>query len=128
MRAYNVAEESWPFRLAPNLTGKAQQAFATLDAEKAKVYREVKAAILRRYNVTEETYRREFRQLKRRDGEPFQEVTTRLAHLLQQWTRDCSTADEVREVFVIEQFLSSLPMEMRLWVQERKPPTGEAAG
>ena len=128
MRAYNVAEESWPFRLAPNLTGKAQQAFAALDAEKAKVYREVKAAILRRYNVTEETYRREFRQLKRRDGEPFQEVTTRLAHLLQQWTRDCSTADEVREVFVIEQFLSILPMEMRLLVQERKPPTGEAAG
>ena len=75
MRAYNVAEESWPFRLAPNLTGKAQQAFAALDAEKAKVYREVKAAILRRYNVTEEPYRREFRQLKRRDGEPFQEVT-----------------------------------------------------
>ena len=45
MRACNVAEESWPFRLAPSLTGKAQQAFAALDAEKAKVYREVKAAI-----------------------------------------------------------------------------------
>ena len=69
--------------------------------------------------MTEETYRREFRQLKRRDSEPFQEVTTRLAHLLQQSTRDCSTADEVWEVIVIEQFLSILLMEMRLWVQER---------
>ena len=78
--------------------------------------------------MTEETYRREFRQLKRRDSEPFQEVTTRLAHLLQQSTGDCSTADEVWEVIVIEQFLSILLMEMRLWVQERKPPTGEAAG
>ena len=125
---YNVAEGSWPFRLAPNLTGKAQQAFAALDAEKAKVYREVKAAILRRYNVMEETYNQDFRQLKWRDGEPIQEVTTRLAHLLQQWTRDCSTADEIREVFVIEQFLSFLPMEMGLRVQERKPPTAEAAG
>ena len=114
MKAYNVAEEGWPFRLAPNLTGKAQQAFAALDAEKANVYREVKAAILRRYHVTEETCRREFHQSNRRDCEPFQEVITRLAHLLQLWTGDCSTADEVREVFVIEQFLSILPMEMRL--------------
>ena len=100
-----------------------------MKAEKAKVYQEVKAAILRRYYVTEKTYRREFRQLKRRGGEPFQEVTSRLAYLLQQWTRDCSTADEVREVFVIKQLLSILPMEMRLGVQERKQPEPrEAAG
>ena len=37
-------------QIGPNLTGKAQQAFAALDAEKAMVCRKEKAAILRLYN------------------------------------------------------------------------------
>ena len=45
------------FRLAPRLTGKVQQDYAALDLAKTTNYDQVKSAILKRYNVTEETYR-----------------------------------------------------------------------
>uniref|UniRef100_A0A1X7VDJ8 Protein kinase domain-containing protein n=1 Tax=Amphimedon queenslandica TaxID=400682 RepID=A0A1X7VDJ8_AMPQE len=57
MEAYEVPKECWAYRLAPQLTGKAQQAYAAVSSDSAKKYDEVKTAILRRYNINEETYR-----------------------------------------------------------------------
>ena len=51
-----VSVEHWSFKLAPQLTGKAQQAYAALQPDEAKTYEMVKVAILRRYNINEETY------------------------------------------------------------------------
>ena len=58
MEAYEMEEAQWPYKLAPQLTGKAQQAFAALSPDEAKSYSVVKAAVLRRYNINEETYRK----------------------------------------------------------------------
>ena len=44
-----VAQERWPFQLAPQLTGKTQQAHAALITEHTKDYDAVKTAILRQY-------------------------------------------------------------------------------
>ena len=52
---YEINEERWAILLAPQLTGNAQRTYAVLKAEDATKYLEVKAAILRRYNITEET-------------------------------------------------------------------------
>jgi len=57
MRVYGVREDRWAFKLAPQLTGRAQQAYAALNADDAAKYEKVKAAILRRYDISEETYR-----------------------------------------------------------------------
>ena len=56
MTVQSVPEERWAYILAPQLTGKAQQAFAALSTEAAGVYKDVRTAILRRYNISEETY------------------------------------------------------------------------
>ena len=66
MEAYEVNRARWSFKLAPQLTGKAQQAYAALPPDDAKDYSTVKAAILRRYNINEETYWQRFRTLKLR--------------------------------------------------------------
>ena len=47
MEVNEVNRERWPFQLAPQLTGKAQQAYAALNPDDAKIYDTVKAAILR---------------------------------------------------------------------------------
>ena len=60
MEAHEVSVERWSFKLAPQLTGKAQQAYAALQPDETKTYETVKAAILRRYNINEETYRQRF--------------------------------------------------------------------
>ena len=57
MQVYDISREQWTYYIAPQLTRKAQQAFAALPAGESKDYDGVKAAILTRYGVSEETYR-----------------------------------------------------------------------
>ena len=68
MRAYEVKEERWAVKLAPQLTGKAQQAYTARKVD-AGTYQQLKEATLRRYNISEETYRQRFRDAKRKDSE-----------------------------------------------------------
>ena len=53
MIAYEVKHDRWVFKLASSLVGKAQQAYASLNAEDASDYDRVKKAILQRYDITE---------------------------------------------------------------------------
>ena len=61
MTADKVNSQRWVYKLVPQLSGKAQQAYAALPADEAKDYDRVKSAILRRYDISEETYRQRFR-------------------------------------------------------------------
>ena len=48
MRAYEVKRERWAYKLAPQLSGRAQQAYAAMSAADAGNYEKMKLAILRR--------------------------------------------------------------------------------
>ena len=88
----------------------------------------VKYAILRRYNINEETYRKRFRALKFLTGQTPTEITTRLADLAGKWLKDCTTVDEVKDAVVKEQLLTTLPEDVRVWVTDRKPRTAAETG
>ena len=81
MKAHEVKKERWAFKLAPQLTGKAQQAYAAICSEDAEDYEELKAAILRRYEINEDTYRQRFRSATRKEDETVRELVTRLQDL-----------------------------------------------
>jgi len=91
MRVYGMKEERWAFKLTPQLTEKAQQAYAALNAEDAAQYKEVKVAVLRRYDINEEMYRQRFRTTRRKDGEAYVELAIRLQDLLRKWMAECDT-------------------------------------
>ena len=128
MTAYKIPKEQWTYYLAPQLTGKAQQAFAALSTEESGVYEGVKTAVLLRYGVNEEAYRRRFRAASRREGETNRELAVRLLDLQTKWLKKCTTVDEIKEQVAMEQFLNILPMEKRAWVKDKKPKTCIAAG
>ena len=115
-------------KLAPQLTGKAQQAYTALNATDATDYDKVKEAILARYDINCETYRRRFRTATKQPGETHRELATRIRDLVCTWTRDCKTVDEIREVVAVEQLLDSLPHDVSIWVRERKPDKVYSAG
>ena len=54
MEVEGAEEATWAFQLAPQLTGRAQQAYAAMRNADAQDYRRVKEAILRCYNISEE--------------------------------------------------------------------------
>ena len=79
--AYKWLDDVWVLRLASLLTGKAQAAYANMDAAKSKEFKEVKQAILKRYNINEETYRQRFRNTKKKIDESYVETEVRLKDL-----------------------------------------------
>ena len=124
MVAYRVPKDRWVFRVAPQLTGKAQQAYAAMAAENTGDYDQLKAAIFQRYSIMEETYHVRFRSVARAREESYAEMATRVMDL----TRKCADVDEVQEVIAVEQLLNSMPVGIRIWVRERKPKTVAEAG
>ncbi len=54
--AYKWPTTTWSLNLAPIMTGKAQAAYASLDAETASDFTKVREAILWRYNINKETF------------------------------------------------------------------------
>ena len=127
MEAHEVRRERWSYQLAPQLTGKAQQAYAALPPDEAKNYDAVKTAILRRFNINEETYRQRFRTLKPKDEESPKELMTRLQDLASRWMRETSSHQELLDLLVWEQFLKVLPQDVRVAVLERQPKDCEEA-
>ena len=128
MVAHEVEEEKWAFKLAPNLSGKAQLAYAAMDSEGAKDYEQVKETILLRYNINTETYRQRFRSAKKQEDWSYRDLIVKLQDLSRKWTKDKTSAEEVVDLMVTEQFLTTLPQELRVWVTDRKPKTSTEAG
>jgi hypothetical protein len=128
MAAHKVKKDNWSQYLAPQLTGKAQLVFAALQTEDSGKYAAIKTAILARYDITEEAYRRRFGTATRKDGETNREVAVRLMDVQTKWLKKCTTVAEMQEMIGVEQFLNTLPMEKKLWVMEKKPGTCVKAG
>ena len=57
MAMFGVERARWAYMLAPQLTGRAQKAFAAMGEDQAGNDDALKAAFLKRYNVNEEAYR-----------------------------------------------------------------------
>ena len=127
MLAHEVCKDRWPYQLAPQLTGKAQQAYAALPPDEAKTCEAIKEAILRRYDITAETYRQRFRNLRPKEGETPQELVTRLKDLGSRWTSDSKTREELLDLMVKEQFLEILPEDARIAVIDRQPKDSDEA-
>ena len=129
MEAHKVEKDRWAHYLAPQLTGKAQLAFAAVPTTESSKYESIKAAILQRYDINEEAYRRRFRTTTRGAGETNREYAVKLMDLQRKWLREHSTSvEQMQEAIGLEQFLNSLPVEKRVWVYEKKPKTCIQAG
>ncbi|OCT98740.1 hypothetical protein XELAEV_18010972mg [Xenopus laevis] len=121
-------KEQWVIRLAPYLTGQVQMAYSNMEIHEAAQYDRVKEAILRRYNISEETYRQRFRQLKYSAADSPREVFTRLTDLyIKRMKPELKTHQQITETILMEQFVKILPEDVSSWVQKHRPNTAEKA-
>lgn len=129
---YEWPAETWATRLAALLSGKALEAYARMDKEESKNYNKVKRAILKRYELTSEAYRKKFRTSKRMDDETFAEWAVRMTRYLSQWieSEDLGGVNEnedgnnaLKDLFIREQLLENSPLDLRVWLKERKLKT-----
>ena len=116
MAVFEVDRGQWSYMLAPQLTGKAQKAFAALEDGAAGDYDALKAAILKRYGINEEAYRQRLRGLKKQSDESYRELATRAMETSTKWLQDYGTREEVIEAVTTEQLLNEMPGELKMWV------------
>ena len=128
MAAYDIDTSRWAFLLAPKLSGKAQQAYMAIDTAEAADYTAIKKAILKRYDVNEESYRRRLRARTRKPDESYANLATDIIDLGRKWLSECKDLTDALEKIGIEQLLAVLPEDVRVWVREHKPATCAEAG
>ena len=108
---------------------KAQQAYAALPTtDQALNYDAVKAAILRRYSITEETYRQWFHASTKGAEETHRVLAIRLGDLADKWLKGVTTVKQIKDAVILEQFLNGLSPTIRVWIKERKPKSSLEAG
>uniref|UniRef100_A0A669EUZ0 Gypsy retrotransposon integrase-like protein 1 n=1 Tax=Oreochromis niloticus TaxID=8128 RepID=A0A669EUZ0_ORENI len=119
--------EEWAVRLVPLLTGKARSAYVLMDIGDSEVYDKVKDAILAKYEITADTYRR-FRALDIHPGETPRELYVRLKDTFYKWAKpEKSTVKDISELMILEQFLRMVHPDLEVWIRERAPKSAEEA-
>ncbi|XP_075188552.1 uncharacterized protein LOC142270515 [Anomaloglossus baeobatrachus] len=126
---YQLPKNQWTRYLIPVLRGKALEVFASLPEEQAGDYEAIKQALIRKYQLTPEVYRQRFRTLQRGPHESNRDVVERLRANFDQWTQGLSvtTAEELMDLLVKEQFLHRCPVDVRQFVMDREPKDANTA-
>ena len=78
-------KEEWPTHLSLLLTGRALDTFFGLSETQQRNYDVIKEALMRKYALTEEQFRRQFYSTGIEQGETIQEFMARLERLFTKW-------------------------------------------
>ena len=115
---------TWPAQLASLLQGKALTIYTSLDESVVSDYDSLKIALLKGYRRTTDHYRQEFRSAKIDGKMTYEQFMNSLFRNFDLWVNslDCDKSYvKLREIIVCDQFLATLPKEMRLYIKERNP-------
>ena len=102
MEAHKVDGGRWAHYLAPQLTERAQLAFAALLTAESGKYESIKAAILQCYDINEEAYRRRFHSAARGVGETNREYAFKLMDLQRRWLKEYTTLEQMQDAIGLE--------------------------
>nr|XP_034315954.1 uncharacterized protein LOC117685617 [Crassostrea gigas] len=117
-------KDTWGTHLSALLKGKALDVFARLSPETALDFNELKNALLKRFDMTEDGFRKKFRFSKPDGSETFMQFSTRLDNYLERWiqlSKTNKTFDDLKDLFLREQFLLCCSKELALFLKERIP-------
>ena len=114
----------WALYLSALLKGKSLKCYSMLAEPDARDYDKLKAALMRRFDLTTEGFRKKFYDAKRDKDETAAQFTVRLAGYLDRWIQlaetEC-TYEGLRALLIRERFLDSCDNHLSLYLRERSP-------
>ena len=123
-RANAWPDSRWATCLSALLTGRALDVYSRLPEDECANYESLKTALLHRYNLNEEGYRKKFREGKPEEDENAEEFIYRLKRYFEKWVNlsDAERSYEgLRDLIIKEQVINTLPRELGIYIQERTP-------
>ncbi|XP_062599512.1 uncharacterized protein LOC134261046 [Saccostrea cucullata] len=115
---------SWAMSLSALLKGRALDIYALLPADDALDYDNLKIALLKRYELTEDGFKHKFRSAKPETGETFVQFSVRMSSYLLRWLKMAKIADTFEALFDLvlrDQFLNTCNRDLTLFLKERTP-------
>ena len=125
-RANLWREENWAISQGAVLTCKALEAFTRVSEEEAMNCQEIKNALLRRYNLTEEGYHEKLRKCRPEPDETVDQLIFRSKPYLEKWVERANgdaTFDGIKNFMIKEQVIYVCPRDLSIYLQERAPRT-----
>ncbi|KAK0132100.1 Retrovirus-related Pol polyprotein from transposon 412 [Merluccius polli] len=118
----NWSDEDKTVLLQTALVGRAQRAFVALPSSEKKVYRCVKAAVLKCYELVPEAYRQRFRSWQKSDKQTYAEWASDLTNFFHRWltSEDVDTFDGLCDLMILEQLKNTLPDRIATYINEHK--------
>ncbi|XP_073479663.1 uncharacterized protein [Aquarana catesbeiana] len=128
-RQYHLPPAQWARYLTPGLRGKALDAYVELSEEQCDDYEALKAAIIQKFQLSPEVYRKRFRSLQKGPGDSYMDVVGRLRTTFRQWTKGlkADSFESLEDLMIEDQLLHICPTDVRQFVLERKPTSAKAA-
>ena len=113
-------KDKWTILLSTVLTGKAQIAYANMDAVDKYSYEKVKGAILKSYELVPETYRQNFRTYKKSDNQTWVEYLKNKERRFDKWTksRKVDLVTDMRNLIILEDFRNNAPRSIRMHLDD----------
>ncbi|XP_069138131.1 uncharacterized protein [Argopecten irradians] len=116
--------DSWGANLSALLTGNALAVFSRLPVDQALDFNELKKALLKRFDKTEEGFRKSFRTSRPEGGETFSQFAIQLDNYLERWielTNTNKTYEGLKDLAMRDQFLQVCNQDLLLFLKERIP-------
>ena len=123
-----VPTSAYPVTLGALLSGRAVEIYASLSADVTADYGKLRSALLTAFNKTPDGYRHEFRAARIKQDETYAQFFENLSRKFEYWVDSLSishTYEALKEFILVDQLLSTINPELRLYVKERSPASSE---
>ncbi|KAK0144763.1 hypothetical protein N1851_016781 [Merluccius polli] len=110
-------------------TGKAQEVYSSMSVADCKVYKKVKLAVLKAYELVAEAYRQKFRGWRKTGKQTHVEFVRDLILHFNRWCKadNVETFPELCDLVILEQFKQTVPEHIATYITERKVSTPSEA-
>jgi len=117
-------EDDWATYLSALLKGRALEVYSRMTETEARSYPSLKAALLRKYQLTVEGFRRQFYAARRDKDETASQFVCRIEGYLDRWVQLAEievSFQGLKDLIVREQFLSICEEQLAIYLRERDP-------
>lgn len=121
-------QTSWAISLSALLRGKSLDVYSRLSADQAKDNATLKDALLKRFELTADDFRKKFRFSNPESGETPSQFVVRLSYYLDKWIElsdSQRTYNGIVQLLLMQQVLEKGGLALALFPKERKPKSAD---